>query len=204
MVRVSAALKPSRWVPPSRLLIVLVKREDLLRVAVVPLQRDLARSPRRRRRRLACPRRRSASGGAALVAVQVLDERGDAAGVGELGRLVGALVLEADAHARLRNDCSRRRCASDVVAGTRGRRRSPGRARSGPWCRSCRLLPIGRDRRLGLAAAVGLEPDLAVALDLELEERRERVDHRHADAVQAARDLVGRCCRTYRPSGARS
>ena len=40
------------------------------------------------------------------------------------------------------------------------------------------------------AALVGLRPDVAVARDLEVEPLGERVDDRHADAVQAARDLV--------------
>ena len=45
------------------------------------------------------------------------------------------------------------------------------------------------DRR---AALVALLVHLAVAPDLELEPLRQRVDDRHADAVQAAGDLVGR------------
>ena len=40
------------------------------------------------------------------------------------------------------------------------------------------------------AALVALLVDLAVAPDLEVEPLRQRVDHRHADAVQAARHLV--------------
>ena len=52
------------------------------------------------------------------------------------------------------------------------------------------VVPIGGERRLGYAALVALAPDLAVALDLELEPLGERVHHRDADAVQAARDLV--------------
>ena len=41
-----------------------------------------------------------------------------------------------------------------------------------------------------LAALVGLRVDLAVAVDLEIEALGQRVDHRDADAVQAAGDLV--------------
>ena len=51
--------------------------------------------------------------------------------------------------------------------------------------------PIDLERRLGDAVAEADEVLLAVAPDLELEHGRQRVDHRHADAVQAARDLVG-------------
>ena len=41
-----------------------------------------------------------------------------------------------------------------------------------------------------IAALVGLLVDLAVAPDLQVERLRQRVHDRHADAVQAARDLV--------------
>ena len=47
-------------------------------------------------------------------------------------------------------------------------------------------LEVGERR----AALVALLVDLAVAPDLELEPLGQRVDDRHADAVQAARDLV--------------
>ncbi len=47
------------------------------------------------------------------------------------------------------------------------------------------------DRRDRAALLVGLLPDLALAQDLDLEPLGERVDDRDADAVQAARDLVG-------------
>ena len=89
----------------------------------------------------------------------------------------------------LRNACSRRRWArvsklnsSTVKISLSGMKRT--------------LVPVflrladRGDRRVGLAAAEGLEPDLAVALDLELEQHRERVHHRDADAVETAGDLV--------------
>ena len=41
-----------------------------------------------------------------------------------------------------------------------------------------------------LAALVGLSPGVAVAADLDVEALGERVDDRHADAVQSAGDLV--------------
>ncbi len=52
--------------------------------------------------------------------------------------------------------------------------------------RRAHLLEVGR----GLAAGELLVEELATALDLDVEPRREGVDHRDADAVQAAGDLV--------------
>ena len=54
------------------------------------------------------------------------------------------------------------------------------------------LLGRAGDLEIGerIAALVRLGVDLPVAPDLELERLRERVDHRHADAVQTARHLV--------------
>ena len=52
-------------------------------------------------------------------------------------------------------------------------------------------LAYGLDRFRGLAALVLLVPYLALAVDLHLQSRGQRVDHRDADAVQSARDLVG-------------
>ena len=42
-----------------------------------------------------------------------------------------------------------------------------------------------------VAAAIGLAEDLAVAADLQFQLLRQGVDHRDADAVQTAGDLVG-------------
>ena len=67
-----------------------------------------------------------------------------------------------------------------------------------------RVVRPERDRRAGLVArlgalerrlrhaavAIGLPPDVALALDLDLEPARERVHDRRADAVQTARDGV--------------
>ncbi|OQA29645.1 MAG: hypothetical protein BWY59_00164 [Verrucomicrobia bacterium ADurb.Bin345] len=59
----------------------------------------------------------------------------------------------------------------------------------------CAALAVGvvdhLQRRLGIAHAEAHEVLLAVAPDLEVEMLGERVDHRHADAVQTAGDLVG-------------
>ena len=51
--------------------------------------------------------------------------------------------------------------------------------------------PIDLQRRLGVAMAEAHPMLLAVAPDGEVEPFGERVDHRDADAVQAAGDLVG-------------
>ena len=54
--------------------------------------------------------------------------------------------------------------------------------------------PIGRrdrlDRALRSTTTVALSPDLPLATNLQLEAFRERIDHRHADAVESTRDLV--------------
>ena len=52
------------------------------------------------------------------------------------------------------------------------------------------VVPTTAERALGLAQLVLLAVQLAVALDGELQHVRQRVDHRDADAMQAAGDLV--------------
>ena len=52
------------------------------------------------------------------------------------------------------------------------------------------VVPVTNQIAERRAALVGLLVDLLVAPDLQLEPLRQRVDHRDADAVQAARDLV--------------
>ena len=52
-------------------------------------------------------------------------------------------------------------------------------------------MPVCLERRVGVAVGEAHLVDLAVAADLELQPVRKGVDHRDADAVQAARDLVG-------------
>ena len=158
---------------------------DALGVAVVPLQGDLDDDAvalagdvdRLLRQRL-------------LVAVQVLDERDDPALVLEAVLLAVALVVERDqdpavqerqlAQAlRERVEAEGRRL-EDLRVGLEGDLRPALVGHPG-------LLEAGlRD-----AARVGLAVDLVVAPDLHLEQLRERVHDRDADAVQASRDLVG-------------
>ena len=162
--------------------------EHGLVVAVVPPQRALDRDAvalgidHNRFRHQRC-----------LVAVEITDERLDAALVAQLFALLDgmALVGEHDQHAGIEegefaHPVFERR---EIELGHReGFRR-------------------GQERHLGAALAFGIADDrkrcdrvavvkldevrFAVAPDGELEPGRQRVDHRDADAVQAARDLVG-------------
>jgi hypothetical protein len=123
--------------------------------------------------------------------VEVGDELRDAALELELVRLVGALVADRDRQAAvqvgelaqaLREDLKAElRALEDLGVGLEGDLRA-------------RLLRLadGLDGRHRVAAPVLLVERLAVALDLELEELRQRVDDGHADAVESARDLVVR------------
>ena len=129
-----------------------------------------------------------------LGAVDVAHELGEAAVVAHLlALLVGvALVLQDHAHARVEEGQLAQAMLQrgvvelgDVVEGLGARpERDLGAA-----------LVAGiadhLERRLGDAVAEAHEVLLAVAPDLELQHGRERVDDGHADAVQAARDLVG-------------
>ena len=153
-------------------------------IAVIPLQRDL----RVDALAVALHVDRLFVDGA-LVLVQVLDERDDAAVVLELVALRFALVVERDENARvekrqLAETLSERVEAEldgleDVLVGTE---RDLGAALlRRPGC-----LDVG----LRLPAMVLLLEDLPVAPDLEVELLRQRVDDRDADAVQSARHFV--------------
>ncbi len=129
-----------------------------------------------------------------LGAVDVAHELGDAALVAHLlALLVGvALVLEDHAHARVEEGQLAQAVLErgvvelgDVVEGFRARpERHLGAALVARWADDL-------EGRLGDAVAEAHEVLLAVAPDLELQHARERVDHRHADAVQTAGNLVG-------------
>src|SRR5262249_39028822 len=164
------------------------EREDRLLVRVVPLHRDLD----------------SALVGLALEVddvlvdsvlrlVDVRDEVADATLVLEFGRLaVGALVDDPDVEAlrekRGLAEALRNRRSADVerlehLGGGKEGDGRPGRVvlahlpadlHVADWLAPLDLLPV----------------DLAVATNLGHQPLRERVDHRHADAVQSARDLV--------------
>ena len=128
-----------------------------------------------------------------FVAVDVVDEVAHAAGVLEHGGLaLGALVDELDAQVlgeegRLAQALRQHAVVvldlfEDVGVGHEGhdvRRRGVFGELFEPF-----------ERPHGDAALEALMPVVAVAVDVELEPRRQRVDHRDADAVQAAGDLV--------------
>ena len=160
------------------------ERVDRLRVAVVPLQRDLgvdAVALALHVDRLLVDR--------GLVLVQVLDERDDAAVVLELVALGLALVVQRDENAGVQErelaQALRQRVEAEFD-GLEDLRVGPERDLRAALLRRAGDLQIG----LRLAPRVFLLVDLAVAPDFEVELLRERVDDRHADAVQAARDLV--------------
>ena len=166
---------------------------DALVVGLVVLERDLdvdgdLASPVVEAAVPGQPDRRAVEGGAA--AVQVLDEGDQAAFVTEVVALAAAFVVDLDAQAgvqegelaqALREYVERKiGRLEDLVVRPEGD--------LGP------RLVGGADRfqrRLRLPALIDLSPDLAVAPDLERELGRQRVDHGHAHAVQAAGYLVG-------------
>ena len=160
------------------------EREFLRVVAVVPLQRDLgvdAVAIAAHVDRLLVDD--------AFVLVQVLDERDDAAVVMETMVLAVAFVVEGDGHAGVEERELAQALSERVEAELR--RLEDLRVGLERDFRAALLRRAGDDK-IGLRrpALVGLLVDLFVAPDLELEALGQRIDHRHADAVQAARDLV--------------
>src|SRR6185503_2648150 len=155
-----------------------------LGVAVVPLQRDLgidAVTVAAHVDRLLVDRR--------LVLVQVVDERNDAALVVELVRLPIALVVEGDDDAAVQERELAQALREDVEAEDGGLEHL-----GVGFERDLGAALLGRagdvERRGRHAALIRLLVDLPVAPDFEVEYLRERVDHRDADAVQAAGDFI--------------
>ena len=160
------------------------ERVDRLGVAVVPLQRDLDVDAVL----LAVHVDRLVVDGR-LVLVQVLDEGDDPALVEELVRLAVALVVERDRHAAVQEGELAQPLGERVEAVLRrleDLRVGLERDLRAALLRGPGDLEVGHRR----AALVALLVDLAVAPDLQVEHLRQRVDDRHADAVQPARDLV--------------
>ena len=125
-----------------------------------------------------------------LVLVEVFDELADAALVLEIVGLVGPLVDDGDPEPFVQErelaqalgqdvEIVFRDLVEDLLVGPEGD--------LGP-----RLLGLADllELRDGIAALVALGVDAALALDLEVEPFRERVDDGDADAVEAAGDLV--------------
>ena len=162
------------------------EREDRLLVGGVPLHRDLDRALvglALEGDHLAVDR--------LLVLVEVGDEVGDAALVVERRRWwpsPRSSTIEMR-RSRVRNAVSRSRSSSVLKSKSSVSKMSA----SG---RNVIVVPcssVGSPRVIGPdrdAALVALGPDVAVAADLGVEPLRQRVDDRHADAVQAAGDLV--------------
>ena len=123
--------------------------------------------------------------------VQVGDELRDAAVELELVRLVRALVVNRDRQAAVQVRQLAQALAQHLEAEL-----GPLEDLRVGLERDLRAGPLGdadgRQLRRRIAAPVLLVVGLAVALDLELQPLGQRVDDRHADAVQTARDLVAR------------
>ncbi len=126
----------------------------------------------------------------AFAAIQVLDEFGDAAGESELGFFIRALVLERDFQALVQESQFAQALRKRVVAvgdSVEDRRIGvEGDLRAG-FFRFAGSLQL----RCGHALLVRLFPDFAFAPDLQVQPVGKRVDHRNADAVQAAGNFVG-------------
>ena len=193
MVRVSAVRKPRQVRAAVHRVDVVGEAEDLLRVAVVVLQRDFHRQHAAVRQfalafevdRLVVQH--------ALAAVQVLDEFADAARVEELVRLhrLHALVGQRDLQAlvqerQLAQPLRQRvvvelRRLHDRRVGLEGDLRAGLRAR---LARPASAAPCGMPRSYSCSQ---VDP---VAPDLQLQRLGQRVDAAHAHAVQPARNFV--------------
>ncbi len=125
-----------------------------------------------------------------LAAVQMGDEGLQAAFVLENLRFLVALVIELDAQARIEEGQFAQALGEsfinegDVGENLRARLEAQGGA-------AFIGVADGGERRLRLAQTVFLTMDFAVAPDGEFQKLRQGVDHRHADAMQTAGDLVG-------------
>ena len=162
------------------------KREFHRVVAIVPLQRDLdvgAVALAVHEHRLLVDH--------ALVLVQVLDERDDAAVVVKTVALSFlTLIVQRDRDAGVQKRELAQTAGQRIEAevdGLEDLRIGPERHLRAAALRRAGDGEVGD----GLAAFVALLVRLLVAPDFEIEALGECVHHRHADAVQTARDLVG-------------
>jgi hypothetical protein len=163
--------------------------EDLLVVAVVPLQRDVDRGL-------------AVLGGHLLVQldgrveeglpalVQVGDELADAVLEEELVLLSAALVLDGDPEPRVQEGELAQPSGEGLEAELLGLEEREVGVEG-----DARAAPVGLaddgDLAGGVAALVALREDLSLPVDLDLEPVGERVHAGHAHAVQASGDLVG-------------
>ena len=197
MVRVSAARKPERCVPPSTVLMLLAKLKTDLGVAVVVLQGDVD---------LDAVAQGLHDDGLVvqdgLAAVEMLDELGDAAGVAELGAagfaglgVGGALVGERDFQALVEEGHLAQPLGERVVVelgggedGLVGQEVDLGAA----TLAGAGFLELRCGSALGVALLVGVRrlAGFFRTPDFDFELLTERVDATDADAVQAAGDFV--------------
>ena len=164
------------------------KRENRLLVGGVPLHRDLHRA-------LAALAREvdDLLADRLFVLVQVGDEVLDPALVAELGLVAGAALVDqryqqpAGQERRLAQTVLERANAEiDSLEDLRVRQEGDRRPSGLPLAQR----PALGDRALRFSARVGLGPEVSVAADLDDQTLRQGVDDGHADAVQAAGDLV--------------
>ena len=171
------------------------EREDRLGVSLVPLERDL--DPLLVRVTLVVARRvldvlevDDLVVDRLLGLVQELDEGPDAPLVGEVVLLVGALVVDRDRDAGVQERELPQPLRKAVEVELVDREDLGVRPERDPGSRLARR--AGRpDLRQRDSALVRLHPDLPLAAHLDVQPLRERVHDGDADAVEAARDLVG-------------
>src|SRR5581483_2904237 len=159
--------------------------KDVLSVAVVPLHGDLdfhavffarAMNDFRVHRRFR--------------AVQMLDKRAQPAFVEKLVLLLRALVFDGDLDALVQKRQLAQPLGKNVEAEVDGLEDRAVGFEGDPRAAFFGFADFLQSS-LGIAALVALLIHLAVALDLDLQGFRERVDHGNADAVQAAGNFVG-------------
>lgn len=157
--------------------------EDVLGVAVVPLHRDLDRDAV-----LAALEEDRLLRQGLLVAVEVLDEAGDAALVLEAVLLAVALVHQADDDAAVQEGQLAQALREGVEAEDRGFEDLAVGLEG-----DLGAAPVGDahllDAQQRLPALVAQAVDLVLAPDLDLQHLRQGVDHRDAHAVQAPETL---------------
>jgi hypothetical protein len=126
-----------------------------------------------------------------LVLVEVLDELDDAALVEERVAPAVALVLDDDLEAAVQEGQLAEPVRERVERELRHLEDRRIRLEADDGAVLLRLLARRQRTRRPPALLVALRPDPSAAADLELEPLRQRVHHRHADAVQAPGNLVG-------------
>ena len=123
-------------------------------------------------------------------AIEPLDEFFDAAFVEELFGATAAGVGEDDSHARVQKGQLLQPAGEDVTGELRLGKDLRVGLEGGFRARTGRRAHLA-DRAGRLTPLVLLLPEMAIPAHLDLAPLRQKVDHRHADAMQATRGLVG-------------